>query len=416
MTPALSELTRTFARIGCLSFGGPAAQIALMHRVVLDEKAWVDEADYLRALSFCMLLPGPEAMQLATWIGWRLHGVKGGLIAGGLFVLPGALVVLALSLVYAAFGQVPLVSALFTGVQAAVIAIVVEALIRVSRRALKSREALLIAIAAFLGLFVLRLPFPAIILAAGLWGFFRTAPAAGLPPAAPAALVRSLKTAAVWLALWLLPLAALVALMPGRLAEIGLFFARLAVLTFGGAYAVLAWMAQEVVADKGWLTLAQMMDGLGLAETTPGPLILVTQFVGFMAGHASGGWAMGLAAAAVTLWVTFIPPFMFIFAGAPFIDRLTHMPRLSQALAAITAAVVGVIANLSLWFALHVLFARVPEVSLGPVTLALPELVSLRPVPALLAGLAAVLLLRLHWPLIAVLGISAAASGLAALI
>ncbi|MBK8441137.1 MAG: chromate efflux transporter [Rhodobacter sp.] len=415
MTPALSELTRTFARIGCLSFGGPAAQIALMHRVVLDEKAWVDEADYLRALSFCMLLPGPEAMQLATWIGWRLHGVKGGLIAGGLFVLPGALVVLALSLVYAAFGQVPLVSALFTGVQAAVIAIVVEALIRVSRRALKSREALLIAIAAFLGLFVLRLPFPAIIPAAGLWGFFRTAPAAGLPPAAPAALVRSLKTAAVWLALWLLPLAALVALMPGRLAEIGLFFARLAVLTFGGAYAVLAWMAQEVVADKGWLTLAQMMDGLGLAETTPGPLILVTQFVGFMAGHASGGWAMGLAAAAVTLWVTFIPSFMFIFAGAPFIDRLTHMPRLSQALAAITAAVVGVIANLSLWFALHVLFADVPRIALGPLLLTLPDLATLRPLSAALAALSAALLLWRHWPLLPVLMLSAALSALAAL-
>ncbi len=415
MTPALSELTRTFARIGCLSFGGPAAQIALMHRVVLDEKAWVDEADYLRALSFCMLLPGPEAMQLATWIGWRLHGVKGGLIAGGLFVLPGALVVLALSLVYAAFGQVPLVSALFTGVQAAVIAIVVEALIRVSRRALKSREALLIAIAAFLGLFVLRLPFPAIILAAGLWGFFRTAPAAGLPPAAPAALVRSLKTAAVWLALWLLPLAALVALMPGRLAEIGLFFARLAVLTFGGAYAVLAWMAQEVVADKGWLTLAQMMDGLGLAETTPGPLILVTQFVGFMAGHASGGWAMGLAAAAVTLWVTFIPSFLFIFAGAPFIDRLTHMPRLSQALAAITAAVVGVIANLSLWFALHVLFADVPRIALGPLMLTLPDLATLRPLSAALAALSAALLLWRHWPLLPVLMLSAALSALAAL-
>ena len=415
MTPALSELTRTFARIGCLSFGGPAAQIALMHRVVLDEKAWVDEADYLRALSFCMLLPGPEAMQLATWIGWRLHGVKGGLIAGGLFVLPGASVVLALSLVYAAFGQVPLVSALFTGVQAAVIAIVVEALIRVSRRALKSREALLIAIAAFLGLFVLRLPFPAIILAAGLWGFFRTAPAAGLPPAAPAALVRSLKTAAVWLALWLLPLAALVALMPGRLAEIGLFFARLAVLTFGGAYAVLAWMAQEVVADKGWLTLAQMMDGLGLAETTPGPLILVTQFVGFMAGHASGGWAMGLAAAAATLWVTFIPSFLFIFAGAPFIDRLTHMPRLSQALAAITAAVVGVIANLSLWFALHVLFADVPRIALGPLLLTLPDLATLRPLSAALAALSAALLLWRHWPLLPVLMLSAALSALAAL-
>ena len=276
--PSVTELTRTFARIGCLSFGGPAAQIALMHRVVLDEKRWVDEADYLRALSFCMLLPGPEAMQLATWIGWRLHGTRGGLIAGGLFVLPGALVVLGLSLVYAAFGTVPLVAALFTGVQAAVIAIVIEALIRVSRRALKSHEALGIAATAFAGLFVLHLPFPVIILAAGLWGFLRS-PRAASPPAAapPAALVRSLKAAATWLALWLLPLAALMAVAPARLAKIGLFFSKLAVLTFGGAYAVLTWMAQEVVEAKEWLSLSQMMDGLGLAETTPGPLILVTE-------------------------------------------------------------------------------------------------------------------------------------------
>ncbi len=420
MMVTLGELTRTFARIGCLSFGGPAAQIALMHRVVLDEKRWIDEADYLRALSFCMLLPGPEAMQLATWIGWRLHGVKGGLVAGGLFVLPGAGIVLGLSLVYAAFGQVPLVAALFAGVQAAVIAIVIEALIRVSRRALTSREARVIAVAAFLGLFVLGLPFPVLILAAGLWGFLRTRPSThpGAAPTAapPAALAPALRAGAVWLAVWLVPLAVLLAAAPQRLAEIGLFFSKLAVLTFGGAYAVLAWMAQEVVETRGWLTLRQMIDGLGLAETTPGPLILVNEFVGFMAAHQVGGWPLGLAGAAVAVWMTFVPSFLFIFAGAPFIARLTHMPRLSGALAAITAAVVGVIANLSLWFALHVLFARVPEVSLGPVTLALPELVSLRPVPALLAGLAAVLLLRLHWPLIAVLGISAAASGLAALI
>ena len=414
--PSVTELTRTFARIGCLSFGGPAAQIALMHRVVLDEKRWVDEADYLRALSFCMLLPGPEAMQLATWIGWRLHGTRGGLIAGGLFVLPGALVVLGLSLVYAAFGTVPLVAALFTGVQAAVIAIVIEALIRVSRRALKSHEALGIAATAFAGLFVLHLPFPVIILAAGLWGFLRS-PRAASPPAAapPAALVRSLKAAATWLALWLLPLAALMAVAPARLAKIGLFFSKLAVLTFGGAYAVLTWMAQEVVEAKGWLSLSQMMDGLGLAETTPGPLILVTEFVGFMAGHAAGGWALGLAAAAVTLWMTFVPCFLFIFTFAPFIDRLIHMPRLSSALAAITAAVVGVIANLSLWFALHVLFAHVPDLRLGPLHLSLPDPVSLRLIPAALAALAATLLLWRHWPLLPVLMMSAGLSAVASL-
>lgn len=418
MSPSLAELTSTFFRIGCLSFGGPAAQIALMHRVVLDEKRWVKEADYLRALSFCMLLPGPEAMQLATWIGWRLHGVKGGLIAGGLFVLPGALVILALSLVYAALGEVPVVAALFTGVQAAVIAIVIEALIRVSRRALKSREAYLIAAAAFVGLFLLKLPFPVIILAAAIWGFIRTPAAARDPlaPAPPKALAQAFRATTVWLAVWLLPLAALLALAPGRLAEIGLFFSKLAVLTFGGAYALLAWMAQEVVEDRGWLTLTQMMDGLGLAETTPGPLILVNQFVGHLAAHQAGGWTFGIAGAAVALWMTFIPSFLFIFAGSPFIDRLTHMPRLSGALAAITAAVVGVIANLSLWFALHVLFASVPEATFGPLHLTWPDPASLRLLPAVIAGLAAVLLLGRHWPLPWVLTLSAAASALAAVL
>jgi chromate transporter len=418
MTPTLSELTRTFARIGFLSFGGPAAQIALMHRVILDEKRWVSEPDYLRALSFCMLLPGPEAMQLATWIGWRLHGTRGGLIAGGLFVLPGACIVLALSMVYAAFGQVPLIAALFTGVQAAVIAIVIEALIRVSKRALKSREAYVIAAAAFAGLFLFKVPFPVIILAAALWGYLRTRAATPDPtaPPPPAALARSLQAGAIWLTIWLAPLAALILLAPGRLAEIGIFFSKLAILTFGGAYAVLAWMAQEVVEAKGWLTLPQMMDGLGLAETTPGPLILVNEFVGYLAAYQVGGWSMGLAGAAIALWMTFVPSFLFIFAGSPFIDRLTHMPRLSGALAAITAAVVGVIANLSLWFALHVLFASVPEVSFGPLHLSLPDLGNLRLIPALLALLAAYLLLMRHWPLIVVLAIAAAGSALATLL
>lgn len=416
--PTLTELTRTFASIGCLSFGGPAAQIALMHRVILDEKRWVSEPDYLRALSFCMLLPGPEAMQLATWIGWRLHGVKGGLIAGGLFVLPGAAIVLGLSLIYAAFGQVPIVAALFTGVQAAVIAIVIEALIRVSKRALKTREAYVIAIAAFIALFFLDLPFPLIILAAGIWGFIRTTARdpEGIYPTPPAVLAQSLKAAGIWLTIWLLPLGLLILAAPGRLAEIGIFFSKLAILTFGGAYAVLAWMAQEVVDDKGWLTLAQMMDGLGLAETTPGPLILVNQFVGFMAAHQVGGLAFGVAGALIALWMTFIPSFLFIFTGAPFIDRLTHMPRLSGALAAITAAVVGVIANLSLWFALHVLFASVPELTLGPLHLTWPDPTTLRVIPALIAVAAGILLLRLHWSLLWVLALSAGASALAAVV
>ncbi|HMS94594.1 MAG TPA: chromate efflux transporter [Tabrizicola sp.] len=409
MTVPLAELTRTFAQIGCLSFGGPAAQIALMHRVILDEKKWVEEADYLRALSFCMLLPGPEAMQLATWIGWRLHGVKGGLIAGGLFVLPGAFVVLSLSLIYAAFGQVPLVAALFTGVQAAVIAVVIEALIRVSRRALKTREAYVIAVLAFCGLFLFKLPFPLIILAAGIWGFLRTSARERDPatPDPPAALVRSMKAAAVWLTIWLLPLLALILAAPARLAEIGVFFSKLAVLTFGGAYAVLAWMAQEVVEEKDWLTLPQMMDGLGLAETTPGPLILVNEFVGFLAAFQAGGWLLGLAGAGIALWMTFVPSFLFVFAGAPFVERLTHLPRLSGALAAITCAVVGVIANLSLWFALHVLFSAHTGLHFGPVNLLVPDPATIRPLPALIAAFAATTLLFRHWPLLLVLGLSA---------
>lgn len=414
--PSLTDLTHTFARIGCLSFGGPAAQIALMHRVILDEKRWVEEADYLRALSFCMLLPGPEAMQLATWVGWRLHGVKGGLIAGGLFVLPGALVMLILSLIYVAFGQVPLVAALFTGVQAAVIAIVVEALIRVSKRALKTRAAYVIAGAAFFGLYLLNLPFPLVILAAALWGFLQTPRAEPSIAGQPLAITPALKTSATWLVIWLLPLAALIGAAPERLAEIGTYFSKLAVLTFGGAYAVLTWMAQEVVADKGWLTLEQMMHGLGLAETTPGPLILVNAFVGFLAAHQTGGWVLAIAGATVALWMTFIPSFLFIFTGAPFVERLTHMPRLSKALAAITAAVVGVIANLALWFALHVLFATAPQITLGPLNLALPNTTSLRPLPALIAAFAAWALIWRHWPLLAVLGISGLASAFTTLL
>jgi chromate transporter len=417
MSPTLSDLTRTFARIGCLSFGGPAAQIALMHRVILDERRWVEEVDYLRALSFCMLLPGPEAMQLATWIGWRLHGVKGGLIAGSLFVLPGAVVVLALSLLYATLGDVPLVKALFTGVQAAVIAIVIEALIRVSRRALKSTEAYVIAVAAFLALFVFQLPFPLVILTAAIWGF-RRSPGTGATtvPATAYPIALTVKTVVVWLSIWLLPLATLWVLAPGRLAEIGVFFSKLALLTFGGAYALLAWMAQEVVEDKGWLTLAQMMDGLGLAETTPGPLILVNQFVGFMAADQVGGPVFAVAGALVALWMTFIPSFLFIFTGAPFIDRLTHMPRLSGALAAITAAVVGVIANLSLWFALHVLFGAVPDVVIGPAILPVPDPATLRVLPATIAALAATALLWRHWPLVVVLALSAALSAAGTLV
>ncbi|QYZ70615.1 chromate efflux transporter [Neotabrizicola shimadae] len=409
MTQSLPEITRMFLRIGCLSFGGPAAQIAMMHRELVDERKWVDEKEYLSALSFCMLLPGPEAMQLATWMGWRQHGTLGGLIAGGLFVLPGALVVLALSAIYAAFGDLPLVSAAFAGVQAAVVAIVVEALLRVSKRALKGRAQWIIAVLAFLGLFLLNLPFPVIILAAGLWGWLATDRQASgpLPPAPRHA--HTLTTIAIWGAVWLVPLGLLMLVERGLLAEIGLFFSKLALLTFGGAYAVLAWMAQEVVEARQWLTLPEMMAGLGLAETTPGPLILVTQFVGFMAGWHAGGLPLALAGAAVALWMTFAPCFLWIFAGAPWIARLTALPRLSGALSAITAAVVGVIANLSLWFAVHVLFSGVETLTLGPLRVIRPDVATLNPLALAIGLFAAWALLRRHWGMIPVLGLSAAA-------
>jgi len=406
---SLPEITRVFFRIGCLSFGGPAAQIALMHRELVDERRWVDEKEYLSALSFCMLLPGPEAMQLATWMGWRQHGTLGGLIAGGLFVLPGALVVLVLSAIYAAFGDLPLVSAAFAGVQAAVVAIVIEALLRVSKRALKGRVQWIIAGLAFLGLFLLNLPFPVIILAAALWGWLaaQAGPLAEMPPAPRHA--HTATTVAVWGAVWLVPLGLLMLFEGGLLAEIGIFFSKLALLTFGGAYAVLAWMAQEVVEARQWLTLPEMMAGLGLAETTPGPLILVTQFVGFMAGWHAGGLPLALAGAAVALWMTFAPCFLWIFAGAPWIARLTAMPRLSAALSAITAAVVGVIANLSLWFATHVLFARIDTLSIGPLRVIRPDLASVDLIALAIGLFAAWALLVRHWGMIPVLALSALA-------
>ena len=415
MTPTLPEMTRVFARIGFLSFGGPAAQIALMHRELVERHKWVSEKDYLSALSFCMLLPGPEAMQLAVWSGWRMHGTRGGLIAGLLFVLPGACVILALSMIYAAYGNLPLVSALFTGVQAAVVAIVIEALLRVSKRALKGRIHWMIACTAFLALFALNIPFPIIIIAAAVFGAATTQTASIPAPAISHSPARTLNTLGIWLALWLIPLAALWHFEQGLLFEIGLFFSKLAIVTFGGAYAVLAWMTQAVVQDKGWLTLPQMMDGLGLAETTPGPLILVTEFVGYLAAYKQGGWVYGIAGAVVTLWMTFVPCFLWIFTFAPYIARITAAPRLAGALSAITASVVGVIANLSLWFAAHVIFNSVGEVDFGPFHVIAPDWASLDLQALAIAVVAAWLLLRRHWSLPVVLGLSAMASALAAL-
>ena len=361
-----ADALRVWGRIGLLSFGGPAGQIALMHREIVEERGWLTEKEYLSALNFCMLLPGPEAMQLATYAGWKMHGVKGGLAAGLLFVMPGAIIVLALTMLYAGFGKLPLVEALFYGVKAAVLAIVLEALLRVARRALKSRADWVIAGLAFLALFAFGLPFPVVIIAAALYGFWRGSGEAEEHKGELPSWRALSRTVTIWGAIWLVPLAALAVLLgPDHvLTQVGVFFSKLAVVTFGGAYAVLAYMAQAAVEREGWLTAAEMIDGLALAETTPGPLILVTQFVGYFAGLREMGsiWG-GIAAAVVTLWMTFAPCFLWIFAGAPYIEAIGKRPRLSGALAAITAAVVGVILNLSLWFGLHVLFGEVERLS-----------------------------------------------------
>jgi chromate transporter len=406
--PTFAEAFAVWARIGFLSFGGPAGQIALMHRVLVDERRWIDERGFLQALNFCMLLPGPEAMQLATYVGWRLHGVRGGLAAGLLFVIPGALLMLLLSALYAAFGKLPLAAALLVGVKAAVLAIVVEALIRIARRGLKEPSHRWLAALAFIAIFFFAVPFPVIVLAAALYGFLtgggaRDVAADGRIDRAPRSdmLAATLRTTAVWLAIWMLPLIALATLLGSGhvLTQIGWFFSKLAVVSFGGAYAVLAYVAQDAVQYYRWLVPGEMVDALGLAETTPGPLILVTEFVGFLAAHRNGGgppMLMGTLGAVVTLWATFAPCFLWIFVGAPYLERINAEPRLRNALAAVTAAVVGVILNLTVWFALHVLFARSEAVWYGPLRLHLPEPASIDAVAAALAIVAALMLFRLH--------------------
>jgi len=417
--PTFGEALAVWARIGVLSFGGPAGQIALMHQVLVEERKWMPEDRFLHALNFCMLLPGPEAMQLATYVGWRLNGTLGGLAAGLLFVLPGALVVLALSVGYVLFGSLPAVEAAFVGIKAAVLIIVIEALLKVSRRTLHRPYDLAIAVAAFVGIFFFATPFPLIIAAAALAGFL-LAPAQSTRetpqlPDAPVKLSRTFSTAGLWLAVWLVPLLALAAVL-GRdhvTTDIALFFSKLAVVTFGGAYSVLAYMAQQAVETHGWLGPGEMLDGLGLAETTPGPLILVTEFVGFLAGYRHGGepkLAMGLLGAAVTLWATFAPCFLWIFTGAPYVERLSANPRLASALAGVTAAVVGVILNLSLWFGLHVFFAQVEPRLYGPLRLWTPDIASLNGEAVLLAILAAALLIALRLGIAATLAITAGAS------
>ena len=416
--PTFAEALKVWLQIGLTSFGGPAGQIAMMHKVLVDQKRWLDERTYLLALNFCTLLPGPEAMQLATYAGWRLHGVMGGLAAGILFVLPGALVILALTALYVTFGAVPAVTAIFAGIKAAVLAIVLEALLRIAKRSLNGAFEWIVAAASFAAIFFLKVPFPIILLAAGLAGYLRSL---GEPPAetghavAPVRVSQTVWTVLVWLAVWLLPLFAL-AWISGPddvLTKLAVFFSRLAVVTFGGAYAVLAYMAQEAVETFGWLKPGEMLDGLGLAETTPGPLILVTEFVGFLAAARAGGQvslAYGALGALVTLWATFAPCFLYIFAGAPYIEWLKTAPRLRAALSGITAAVVGVILNLSVWFALHVLFRHVTDVQLGFLEFPWPDLASANAVAIVLALLSSVLLFAAHAGIGVTLVVAAAVS------
>lgn len=402
------DLIKAFTQIGLTSFGGPAGQIALMHKEIVEDRKWITEADYLNALNVCHLLPGPEAQQLATWMGWRLYGIKGGLAAGLLFVIPGALVVLGLSILYAFASNLHWFDALFLGIKAAVLAIVVQALIRIGKRSLNSTVKRVLALAAFAALFFLNLPFPLVVLSAGCIGYVmasampqgaaETAVVAESPRLSKQDMFVAAKTVAVWLTIWALPMAATFALLgPDHILwKIGEFFSQLAVVTFGGAYAVLAYMAQEAVQSFGWLQAREMADGLGLAETTPGPLILVTQFVGFLAAYRSpepfSPLLAGLLGAGLTTWVTFAPCFLWIFTLAPWISRLQQAPRLTGALAAITATVVGVIANLSLWFALHVLFEQVDEKQIGPVRLYVSDAASFNWQAAVLAATAAFLL------------------------
>jgi chromate transporter len=414
-------------RIGLLSFGGPAGQIAVMHRILVEEKRWISEQRFLHALSYCMLLPGPEAQQLATYVGWLLHGTRGGLVAGTLFVLPGFIAILALSITYVLWQQHPLLEAVFLGLKAAVIALVIEAMIRIGRRALRSTAARLLALGAFVAMAVFGVPFPFIVLGAGLVGYLLVRSghagfaARAMPPSAttlsgpaadtgavsqaPPTAARALRLLVLWLPLWFAPVLLCLFVLGADhvFTRLGGFFSQMAVVTFGGAYAVLAYVAQQAVERFGWITPTQMLDGMGLAESTPGPLILVLQFVGFLAAYQVAGndhpLLAGVLGALITVWVTFVPCFLWIFLGAPYVEALRGNQALSSALAAITAAVVGVIANLALWFATHVLFANV---SAGGI----PELGSLRWIPAALTAAALVMMFALKWTLARVLAAS----------
>ncbi|MFL5298154.1 MAG: chromate efflux transporter [Phenylobacterium sp.] len=437
------EAVAVWARVAALSFGGPAGQIAVMHRILVEEKRWVGERRFLHALNYCMLLPGPEALQLAIYIGWLMHGLAGGLVAGVFFVAPGFVALMALSIVYALYGGVGLVAGAFFGLKAAVLAVVLQAVVRIGRRALRRPEMVAIAVAAFVAIFAFHLPFPLIVLGAAAIGFAgaraglaafqggghagadddafddaRSRLGEGMPAHATPGWRWSLAVSAVLLVLWLGPVAALAAApgQGGAFGQIAFFFSKMAVVTFGGAYAVLAYVAQEAVTTYGWLKPGEMLDGLGMAETTPGPLIIVTQFVGFMGAYRNPGGlsplTAGVLGGALTSWVTFTPCFLWIFLGAPVAERLREARALNGALAAITAAVVGVIANLAIWFALHVVFARVETVRLGPLSLDWPHPASLNPAALVLSVAAALALFRFKLGVIPVL-LACAAVGVA---
>jgi chromate transporter len=435
---SLGEALRVWLRVAALSFGGPAGQIAVMHRIIVDEKKWVGESRFLHALSYCMLLPGPEAQQLATYIGWLMHRWPGAIMAGGLFVLPGVIAIMALSWVYAAFGQVPIVAALFFGLKAAVLAIVLQAVHRVGSRALKTGAMIALAAAAFVAIFFSRVPFPVIVLAAGIIGFagarsgssaFVVGEGHGaaeatttesllgeeLPEHARPTIGRALRVSAVWLVLWLMPVIAIIATLGSghTFAEIGVFFSKMAVVTFGGAYAVLAYMAQQAVETYHWLRPGEMLDGLGMAETTPGPLIMVVQFVGFMAAYRDPGslapMLAGTLGGLLATWTTFVPCFLWIGLGAPFIERLRDNNPLNGALAGITAAVVGVILNLAIWFALHTWFRETVPLHGYGVALDVPVLASVNAWAVGLSIAAAVAIFRFKTGMIQTLAACSAA-------
>jgi chromate transporter len=438
---SFAEAARVWARVAALSFGGPAGQIAVMHRILVEEKRWIGERRFLHALNYCMVLPGPEAQQLAIYIGWLMHRTAGGVLAGGLFVLPGLVALMGLSVVYALFGHVGPVSALFFGLKAAVLVVVIQAVLRVGRKSLKNPVLVLLAAAAFVALFVFRAPFPLVVLGAGLIGFAggRAGVAAFLgggghgpafahevadadtvlgeetPAHARPNLRWSLTVSGVLLVLWLAPVAACALLLgwDDVFTRIGLFFSKMAVVTFGGAYAVLAYVAQAAVQTYGWLKPGEMLDGLGMAETTPGPLIIVTQFVGFMAAfrnaHGIGPLAAGVLGGLLTTWVTFTPCFLWIFLGAPFVEALRGAKAINAALTAISAAVVGVIMNLAVWFGLHVLFQRMVELRWAGLVFEAPQLASINLASAVLTLAAAVAAFRFRVGMIPLLAACSAA-------